>query len=98
MFATRSADFPPVTKLDYKSQGNCLMKYQKLIDELNDVLESTSHCRKKHQETLKTFLNQFKAEEEKLTKKLQNASDDERCNKWKRKLGKVREAYELLEA
>jgi hypothetical protein len=74
------------------------MKYQKLLDELNTVMESTSDCRKRHQETLKTFLMQFKAEEEKLIGKLKNATDENSRNKWEKKLGLVREAYEILEA
>lgn len=73
------------------------MKYQKILDELNGVIESTNHCRMKHQEILKGFLAQFKAEEEKLTKKLNESTDDESREKWEEKLGLVKEAYHLLE-
>lgn len=74
------------------------MKSKKLLNELNTVLESTSHCRNKHQEVLKSFLMKFKAEEEKLVKKLKNATDENSRNKWQEKLGLVRGAYEILEA
>ncbi|MCB1867263.1 MAG: hypothetical protein KDI43_01710 [Gammaproteobacteria bacterium] len=74
------------------------MKYQKLLDELNTVIEATSHCRQKHRETLRTFLVQFEAEEKKLIKKLKHATDDKSRSKWEEKLGLVREAYEILEA
>jgi len=74
------------------------MKSKKLLNELNTVLESTSECRKKHQDVLKSFLMQFKAEEAKLVKNLKNATDENSRNKWEEKLGLVREAYEILEA
>ena len=73
------------------------MIYQKLVDELNSVIEATSHCRERHQETLRTFLVQFKAEEEKLIRKLKKATDENSRNKWEEKLGLVREAYQMLE-
>ena len=74
------------------------MKSQALLNELTSVLDATSQCQKRHRETLKFFLMQFKAEEEKLVKKLKNATDENSRDKWERKLGLVREAYEILEA
>lgn len=74
------------------------MKYQKLVDELSTVIEATSHCRQQHQDTLMSFLVQFKAEEEKLSKELKKATNEESRGKWERKLGLVREAYDILEA
>jgi len=73
------------------------MKSQKLIDELSAAIEATSHCRTKHQETINSFLIQFRAEEEKLRRKLKKATDENGRSKWEEKLGLVREAYEILQ-
>ncbi|MCP4286765.1 MAG: hypothetical protein GY792_20365 [Gammaproteobacteria bacterium] len=72
------------------------MKYQKLVDELNTLLDSASVRKEKHQETLKAFLMQIKTEEKKLLAKLSNASDKHSRKKWKRELSLVKDAYAIL--
>ena len=78
-------------------EGNT-MKTKKLADKMDQEIAATSECRQMHQNTLKTFLMQFKAEEQKLIKKLKKATDENARAKWEEKLGLVREAYEILEA
>jgi predicted RNase H-like nuclease (RuvC/YqgF family) len=78
-------------------KGNT-MKTRKLAEKMDNAIESTSDCRQRHQDTLKTYLMQFKTEEEKLNKKLKKATDESSRKKWQEKLGLVREAYEILEA
>lgn len=74
------------------------MKYEKLINELNNVLGSAAKQSQKHHETLKFFLQQFKAEEQNLRKKLEKENSKTSRKKLKRELGTVKKAYELLGA
>ena len=74
------------------------MKYEKLINELNDLLGSATKRSHKHQEKLKLYLGQFKAEEQKLRKKLKNESSEMNRGKLERELGMVEEAYVMLSA
>lgn len=74
------------------------MKYEKLVNELNDLLGSATERSHKHQEKLNLYLGQFKAEEQKLRKKLENKSSKMNRGKLERELGMVKEAYVMLGA
>ena len=74
------------------------MKYERLINELNDLLGSAAERSHKHQEKLNLYLGQFKAEEQKLRKKLKNESSKMGRGKLERELGMVKEAYVILGA
>lgn len=72
------------------------MKYQKLVDELNNLLDLAAKEQKKRRDTLKFYQAQFMAEEQKLRKKLKEASDKANRKKLKKELGLVKEAYAIL--
>ena len=72
------------------------MKYQKLVDELNNLLDSATRQQKKRRETLKLYKAQFMAEEQKLSQKLKKNSDKAIRKQLKKKLGLVKEAYTIL--
>ena len=74
------------------------MKYEKLINELNDLLGLATERSHKHQEKLNLYLGQFKDEEQKLRKKLKNESSKASRGKLERELGVVKEAYVILGA
>ena len=74
------------------------MKYEKLVNELNDLLGSATELSHKHQEKLNLYLGQFKAEEQKLRKKLENKSSKMNRGKLEKELGMVKEAYVMLGA
>ena len=72
------------------------MKYQKLVDELNNLLDSAARQQKKRRDALKFYQAQFMAEEKNLRKKLKKASDKASRKKLKRELGLVKEGYTIL--
>lgn len=72
------------------------MKYQKLVNELNNLLGSATGQSHKHQEKLNLYLGQFKTEEQKLRRKLENENNKTSRGKLKRELGVVKEAYAIL--
>ena len=72
------------------------MKYQKLVNELNNLLGSATRRSHEHQEKLNLFLGRFKAEEQKLLEKLENENNKTSRGKLKRELGMVKEAYAIL--
>ena len=49
------------------------MKYQKLVDELNNLLDLAAKEQKKRRDTMKFYQAQFMAEEQKLRKKLKRS-------------------------
>ena len=73
------------------------MKYQKLINELNNLLDSASRERQKHQGKLKAYLEQFKAEEKELQRKMQKENDEIGREKLERKLNTIKQAYAVLD-
>ena len=72
------------------------MKYQKLVDELNNLLDLAAKEQKKRRDTLKFYQAQFMDEERKLRKKLKQSSDKVNRKKLKKELGLVKEAYAIL--
>ena len=72
------------------------MKYQKLVNELNILLDSATKERQRHQEKLKAYLEQFKAEEKELQRKMRNENDEVGREKLERKMNTVRQAYTIL--
>jgi len=72
------------------------MKSQKLVNELNDLLDSAARERKDHKKTLRTFFRQFKDEEQDIRKKLTKENNKASRKKLKKKLGMVQEAYDIL--
>ena len=74
------------------------MKYQKLIDELNELLDSAASQQKERRDTFKFYQAQFMAEEQKLRKRLKKNSDKANRKKLKKELGIVQKAYTILGA
>jgi len=74
------------------------MKYQKLVNELNNLLGSATRRSQKHQDKLDLYLGQFKAEEQKLRRKLEKADNKTSRGQLKKELGAVKEAYAILGA
>ena len=72
------------------------MKYQNLVNELNNLLDSATRKRHKHQKKLKFYLGQLKTEEQKLRKKLEKENNKPTRRKLKRDLGVVKNAYAIL--
>ena len=72
------------------------MKYQKLVKELNNLLDSATRERQKQQGKVQAYLEQFKAEEKELQKKMQNENDKIGREKLQRQLSTVRQAYAIL--
>ena len=72
------------------------MKYQKLVDELNNLLDSAARQQKKRRDTLKFYRTQFMAEEQNLRKKLKKTSDKASRKKLKRELDLVKQGYAIL--
>ncbi len=72
------------------------MKSQKLVNELNDLLDSAARERQDHKKTLRTFFRQFKDEEQDIRKKLTKENNKASRKKLKKKLGMVQEAYDIL--
>lgn len=74
------------------------MKYDKLIDELNNLLDSAACEQEKHQKKLQLFFEQFRSEEKKLLKQLKKENLKTNRNKLKKELGVVQKAYTILGA
>lgn len=72
------------------------MKYQKLTDKLNDLLELTGREEDKKQENLNKYFWRLRAEEQKLHKKIKNENDKTSRKRLKKKLKIVNEGYDLL--
>lgn len=72
------------------------MKYQKLVDELNNLLDSAARQQQERQDKLKFYQAQFKAEEQKLRKQLKKNSEKVNRKKLKKELGMVQKAYAML--
>ncbi len=73
------------------------MKYQKIVNELDSLLDKAAHEQEKRQKKLQDFLRQFTSEEQKLRVRLESASDDSKRTKLEAKLKRIRLGYELLE-
>ncbi|RRS31656.1 MAG: hypothetical protein OI74_13550 [Gammaproteobacteria bacterium (ex Lamellibrachia satsuma)] len=78
--------------------GEKSMKYQKLINELDSLLDSTSKQCHKRQDELNFFLRQLKAEKKKLLKKLERQNSKTMRRKLKKDLGLIESAYASLGA
>ena len=74
------------------------MKSQKLVNELNDLLDSAAKEHHERQKTLKIFFRLFKEEEQDIRKKLSKENNKANRKKLKRKLCMVQDAYEILHA
>lgn len=74
------------------------MKYQKLVDELNNLLDSAARQQQERQDKLKFYQAQFMAEEQNLRNKLKKSSDKANRKKLKKELGMVQKAYTILGA
>ena len=72
------------------------MKYQKLVNELNNILDSATREQQKHLRKVEAYLEQFKAEERALEKRMRKESDEVGRAKLEKKLNTVREAYAIL--
>jgi len=74
------------------------MKYQNIVNDLNNLFDSASREQHKREHTLKAFLRQFTSEEQKLRKKLNKASNDHKRSKLKKELDLVKAGYKLLDS
>ncbi|MBL3527178.1 MAG: hypothetical protein JMN27_13065 [gamma proteobacterium endosymbiont of Lamellibrachia anaximandri] len=72
------------------------MKYQKLLNELDSLLDSATKQCHKRQDELKFFLGQLKAEKKKLRKKLERKNTKTMRRKLKKELSLVENAYANL--
>lgn len=72
------------------------MKYQKLVDELNNLLDSAARQQQERRDKLKFFQAQFMAEEQKLRKLLKKNSEKAKRKKLKKDLRMVQKAYTML--
>lgn len=72
------------------------MKYQKLTNKLNDLLDLTGREEDKHQEKLNKYFWRLRAEEQKLRKKMKNEIDKTSRKRLKKKLNIVNKGYDLL--
>ena len=73
------------------------MKSQKLVNELNSLLDSATKEHQKNQKILRAFYKQFKVEEQKVRKELKKERNERNRKKLKRKLSVAQEAYHILE-
>jgi len=74
------------------------MKYQKIVDDLNNEFDLVAREQHERGEKLNAFLRQFNTEDQKLQKRLQKESEDNKRSKLKTQLNLVKEGYELLES
>ncbi len=72
------------------------MKYQKLVNELDSLLDSATKQCHKRQDELKFFLGQLKAEKKKLRKKLERKNTKTMRRKLKKDLSLIENAYANL--
>ncbi|MCU7878692.1 MAG: hypothetical protein KZQ84_18190 [Candidatus Thiodiazotropha sp. (ex Lucinoma borealis)] len=74
------------------------MKYQKLVSEINILLDSAAKKHQKQQTKLKQHIKVFKAEEQKLRKRLNKETSTASRKKLKRELGDMKKVYAMLGA
>ncbi|MCB1868180.1 MAG: hypothetical protein KDI43_06490 [Gammaproteobacteria bacterium] len=74
------------------------MKYQKLTEKLNDLLDLTGQEENKHQDSLNKYFWRLRTEEKKLRQKIKNEKDNASRKRLKKKLNRVNEGYALLDS
>ena len=74
------------------------MKYQKIVDDLNNEFDLVAREQHERGKMLNAFLRQLKTEDQKLQKRLNKGSEDNKRSKLKTQLNLVKEGYELLES
>ena len=74
------------------------MKYQRLTNELDDLLDLIDREEDKRQESLNDYFWRLRAEERKLRRKIENEENKNSRRKLKKKLNNVIEGYDLLGA
>jgi len=74
------------------------MKYQKIVDDLNNELDLLAREQQEHGKKLEVFRRQFKTEDQKVQKRLKKESENDKRSKLKKRLDLVKEGYELLES
>ncbi len=74
------------------------MRYQKIVDDLNNEFDLVAREQNKSGEKLETFLRQFKTEDQKLRKRLKNGVKGNKRSNLKKQLNLVKAGYELLES
>lgn len=74
------------------------MKYQKLTEKLNDLLDLTGQEQDKHQDSLNKYFWRLRTEEKELRQKMKNEKDKASHKRLKKKLNRVNEGYDLLDA
>ncbi|MEW8026782.1 MAG: hypothetical protein AB2792_15870 [Candidatus Thiodiazotropha sp.] len=72
------------------------MKHQKLVKEINFLLDTVEKKREKQRTKLKCYLSQVKAEKQKLRKKLTRESSTANRKKLKKELDAVNKVYGML--
>lgn len=87
-----------ITNTDQQHHANTekTMKYQKLVDDLNNLLDLAAETQKKRQKKLKYFFEQLQSEEQRLLKKIKKEDKKANCKKLKKELHMVHQAYDLL--
>ncbi len=74
------------------------MKYQKLVNDLNNLLDSANRQHHKRQEKMKFYRGQFKAEEKILRKKLEKETNIKHCRRLEKELGMVKDGFKVLDS
>ncbi|TNG01151.1 MAG: hypothetical protein EP297_02780 [Gammaproteobacteria bacterium] len=74
------------------------MKYQKIVDDLYNQLDSAAREQHKREEKLKAFLKQFTTEDQRIRKRLRKEINDDKRSKLMEELNLVRAGYELLKS
>ena len=74
------------------------MKYQKIVDDLNNEFDLVAREQHERGKKLSAFLRQFNTEDQKLQKRLNKGNEDNKRSKLKKQLNLVKEGYELLES
>ena len=72
------------------------MKYQKIVEELNEELELAARCQQDREKRLEGFRKQLKIEEQKLKAIMKRVSEGGMRSEIKRQLTLVKEGYQLL--
>ena len=72
------------------------MKYEKLVNHFNNLLNVVEDEQKKRQKKLKYFFEQLESEELKLLKKMKKEDSKANCKKLKKELHIVYKTYDLL--
>ena len=74
------------------------MKYTKLINELDGLLDSAYTEQKRHRDGLSRFLSRFAEEEASLHRRLKEERDEDDRVRIKRDLDLVKTGYKLLQS